>query len=253
MVVARPTPREVRNFIGVDGYMLPHAVDDRCTCMGTFWTGTIDHACTAWVSQMMFDYANNSGDTAFLRDTAFPFTKGVFAVYRAMLEDHGDQLRLPVSVSPEYRGANMNAWRVNASFQLAAIHRLCLNLNAAAEVLKENANPSWNDVARRLPSATLTPDGERIALWEGVDLEESHRHRSHLAGVAPFDTLDPFGDDWREVIERTLRHWIGAGMGLWSGSRSNACAPPIDQLGFPSAGCVTPCTDSLGRDSLWYD
>lgn len=206
-----------RNFIGVDGYMLPHAVDDRCTCMGTFWTGTIDHACTAWVSQMMFDYADYSGDEAFLRDTAFPFMKGVFEVYRAMLEDHGDQLRLPVSVSPEYRGANMDAWGANASFQLAAIHRLCENLSSAAEVLKENANPSWNDVSRRLPRATLTPDGERIALWEGVDLEESHRHHSHLAGVAPFDTLDPFGDDWREVIESTLRHWIGAGMGLWSG------------------------------------
>ena len=205
-----------RHFAGIDdGYMLPHAVDDRCTCMGSFWTGSIDHACTAWVAAMMFDYADYTGDVEFLRERAFPFMRGTLAVYRAMLEDDGEQLRLPVSVSPEYRGAQMDAWGADASFQLAALHRLCENLIVAARTLGVAADPSWADIGKRLPGAT-TADG-RIMLWEGVDLEESHRHHSHLAGIAPFDTLDFDDGRWREVIDRSLRHWIRMGMGLWSG------------------------------------
>ena len=49
--------KNAKAFIGIDdGFMLPHAVDDKCTCMGSFWTGTIDHACAAWIAQMMFQY-----------------------------------------------------------------------------------------------------------------------------------------------------------------------------------------------------
>ena len=212
--------RNARTFIGVDGYMLPHAVDDRCTCMGSFWTGTIDHACTAWVAQMMFDYADYSGDLAFLRDRALPFMKGAYAVYRAMLEEDGERLRLPVSVSPEYRGSSMDAWGANASFQLAAVHRLCENLAAASAALGEAADPDWAEVSRRLPSACLADVGgpdARILLWEGVDLEESHRHQSHLAGITPFGTIDPFDPAWRPVVERSIRTWISRGMGYWSG------------------------------------
>ena len=205
-----------RHFAGIDdGYMLPHAVDDRCTCMGSFWTGSIDHACTAWVAAMMFDYADYTGDVAFLRDRAFPFMLGTLAVYRAMLEDDGETLRLPVSVSPEYRGAQMNAWGANASFQLAALHRLCENLLAAARTLGVEPDPSWTDIRTRLPRATV--EHGRITLWEGVDLEESHRHHSHLAGIAPFDTLDFDDAAWGPIIDRSLRHWIHMGMGLWSG------------------------------------
>ena len=34
--------RNAKCFLGIeDGYMLPHAVDDRGVCMGGFWTGSI--------------------------------------------------------------------------------------------------------------------------------------------------------------------------------------------------------------------
>ena len=68
------------------GYMLPHAVDDRCTCMGGFWTGTIDHACSAWVAKMMFDYCEYTGDKEYLRNEVYDFMTGVLAVYDAMTE-----------------------------------------------------------------------------------------------------------------------------------------------------------------------
>jgi hypothetical protein len=202
-----------------DGLMLPHAVDDRCTCMGGFWTGTIDHGCTAWVADMMWQYYRYSLDEAFLRERAFPFMVGVMRVYEQMLERDGEAFVLPVSVSPEYRGASLDAWGQNASFQLACIHRLCEDVLEAARVLGSEPSPAWSEILAKLPKATVVNDGrhDRIALWKGTTLEESHRHHSHLAAIAPFDVIDVDDPDWRTIIQRTHDEWVRHGMGLWSG------------------------------------
>ncbi len=209
--------RNAQCFVGIkDGIMLPHAVDDRCTCMGGFWTGSIDHGCTAWVAQMMFRYYLYSGDSAFLKKTAYPFMKGAMRVYEAMLEKQSDgAYSLPVSVSPEYRGSAMNAWGRNASFQLACIHRLLEDLQDACTILNLPPKRIWRDIQRKLPKACIE-DG-KISLWEGTALEFSHRHHSHLAGITPFDIIDAGDEANNALIERSFREWIMRGPGLWSG------------------------------------
>ncbi len=207
-------------FVGIDdGYMLPHAVDDHCVCMGSFWTGTIDHACAAWIAQMMFSYYRQTLDKKFLKEMAFPFMHGVMRVYEEMMERDGKRYSLPVSVSPEYRGAEMNAWGRDASFQLAAVHRLLNDLNEASSVLGVSLPKSWKAISEGLPEATLIgkPGEERLALWEGTDLEESHRHHSHMASICPFESIDPYSEKWRKTVSNTIRHWTKMGMGMWSG------------------------------------
>ncbi|RRJ99292.1 hypothetical protein Ga0100230_013945 [Opitutaceae bacterium TAV3] len=149
--------QNAKKFAGIDdGYLLPHAVDDRCGIIGSFWTGTIDHACTAWIGKMMYDYWHYTGDAAFLRRLAFPFMVGVMKVYSAMFDRLPDgSLSMPVSVSPEYRGASMNAWGRNASFQLAACHWLANALETAAAVLGESPDPVWREIRSKLPKASL--------------------------------------------------------------------------------------------------
>lgn len=219
-------------FVGVDdGILLPHAVDDHGVCMGNFWTGTIDHACAAWAAQMMYDYCDYFSDMDYLRNTVFDFMKGVMRVFQVMIKRNDDgSLELPVSVSPEYGGSQMNAWGKNASFQLAAIHRLAENLLSAAAILQETPDPFWREVREKLPLASIytaekdahlesfrCPGDKEIALWEGQRLEESHRHHSHLAGICPFDTLDQNDPEWKKIIDKTRWIWQGKGMGLWAG------------------------------------
>lgn len=217
-----PTLREnARRFAGVEGgVLLPHAVDDRCAIVGNFWTGTIDHACTAWVGKMMFDHWRYTGDHVRLRRVTFPYLVGTLRVYRAMMETAADgSLALPVSVSPEYRGAAMNAWGRNASFQLAACHWLVEALPQAAAALGEPVDPAWAEVREHLPKAALVngPTGAEIGLWDDLLLEESHRHHSHLAGLCPFDTIDPHDPAWSDTAWRSHDRWVAKGMGLWSG------------------------------------
>ena len=205
------------HFAGIrNGIFLPHAVDDHCRCMGTFWTGIIDHACAAWMAKMMFDYYRWTGDRKYLREKIYPFMCGVMRVFEKMTDRERDgQLVLPVSISPEYRGAAINAWGRNSSFQLAALHRLALDLLAAAEILKEKPDPFWTEVKESLPHASITDNC--IGLWDGLLLEESHRHHSHLGGIVPFGTIDPEAPEWKEIVFRSLEQWTVKGMGSWTG------------------------------------
>ncbi|MGQ9607955.1 MAG: glycosyl hydrolase family 95 catalytic domain-containing protein [bacterium] len=205
-------------FLGIDdGLMLPHAVDDRCTCMGGFWTGSIDHGSTAWVGHLMWLYYKYSMDDDFLREVAYPFMKGAMRVYEEMLERKDNELSLPVSVSPEYNGASMNAWGKNASFQLSLIHFLCRALCEASEILGINEGiEKWEEIDQLLPDVSIIHN--RVALWEGQDLEYSHRHHSHLAGIYPFDTLEYEKDgNHFDIVQNSIMHWIRQGMGQWSG------------------------------------
>jgi alpha-L-fucosidase 2 len=132
-------------------------------------------------------------------------------VYEAMLERDGQALSLPVSVSPEYRGAAMNAWGRDASFQLACVHWLAEKLQTAAATLGEPPRPIWGEIAAKLPKACV--ENDEIMLWRGTPLEQSHRHHSHLAGLLPFDVIgigEPF-------VAKSIQRWIGNGMGRWSG------------------------------------
>ena len=221
-----------RAFWGADdALMLPHAVDDRCQVVGNFWKGTIDHASTAWVAQMAYRHYRTSGDEAFLREMAYPLLRGAFNGFWAMSEtgagaDGLPWVSLPVSVSPEYGENGLNGWGRDSSFQLAAWHCVARLLPFAAARLGEPADPRWAQVTQTLPPYTtaLVPAGfydtpgivkRRIALWQRQDLEHSHRHHSHLAGLYPFATVDPHAPEHAPVVSETLRHWVAMGAGQW--------------------------------------
>ena len=249
-----------------DAMMLPHAVDDRCQAVGSFWAGAIDHGCTAWMAQMAWLHYRYSGEEAVLRETAWPLLTGAFAGYWAMLRreslaDGGERFALPVSVSPEFRGARLDAWGRNASFQLAAVHMLCRILPQAAEQLGQPIDPRWRQVAKGLPAyTTITTAASvddarqvtRIALWQDMDLIESHRHHSHLAALYPFATIDLDSNQGRDaaLIRETLSHWIATGAGRWSGW----CVPwaatllaRVNEAGVRLHGCTPGASGLLMR------
>ena len=190
-------------------------------------------ASTAWMAQMAFRYYRYSGDEAFLREAAYPLLVGAFNGFWAMSETRTDEngntrLSLPVSVSPEYGEGGPGGWGRDSSFQLAAWHCVARLLPGAAARLGEPADPRWERVTEELPLYTTAPvpvgpwdspgrpPKKRIALWEGQDLEHSHRHHSHLASIYPFLTIDPLAPGSTQVVAQTLGHWVTQGAGQWS-------------------------------------
>ena len=219
-------------FFGREGaIMLPHAVDDRGNVVGSFWTGTIDHACTAWMAQLAWLHYRYAFDETVLREVAWPLLVGAFEGFWAMMEKRTvggkEVLSLPVSVSPEFKGSRQDAWGRDASFQLAAAHMIAEIMPKAAKLVGIPEDPRWAEVREKLhrfstvtgPRSLDAPErtSERIALWQGMDLIESHRHHSHMAGIYPFDVIDPMDPETRSIIRATYDNWIRQGAGAWSG------------------------------------
>lgn len=225
--------RNAKCFVGIDdGYMIPHAVDDRCVGMGGFWAGTMDHTSAGWMAMMMFEYVRCTGDIEFLKRFGFDFMRGVMRVYEAMLEFDGSHYAIPWLTSPEYRGIAMDAVGRNPSFHLAAIHRLLSDIFAAAEMLHCEVPASWHDIQEKLPWYS-EEDGE-IALWEGLKLDMSHRHHSHLAAICPFDSLHIPED----VVERSVGAWVRFGMGTWAGWSMPWAAMLHNRFNHPDMACM---------------
>ena len=202
-----------------DGLILGMCVDDRGE-MNTYGPGVlIDHACSAWVAQMFWQYYLYTGDAGFLRKRAYPFMQGVMRVFEEMLEERHGKLSLPLCISAEYGN---DIWpRMmgrDPSWQLAGIHMLVNSLLEASRILKKKPRLIWRTIQTKLPLYTLAgpPGQERIAIWEGQDLDFCHRHHAHLAGIYPFESLGEFTPEKREILENSVDHWISEGMGHWS-------------------------------------
>lgn len=218
-------------FQNPDAILFPHAVDDGGHLIGGFWTGTIDHATSAWVAQLAWLSYRYSLEDSILRKIAWPLMKGSFEGYWSMLEkrnkaDGSYEYYLPASVSPEWKGKRMDAWGENASFQLAAIHMITDILPKMAIILSEDIDDRWLEVKAHTPmySSAILPEtleypefkSERIVLWDGMDLVESHRHHSHMAGIYPFKTFSPLSPEFRGISSNTLNHWLLMGNGQWA-------------------------------------
>ncbi|MFA6134737.1 MAG: hypothetical protein WC869_12045 [Phycisphaerae bacterium] len=206
-----------RTMMGIDdGVMIPHASDDRCIPADTNWRCQMDHGSAGWTAVMLWDLYRYTGDKAMLRSIGYPMLRGAMRVYEEMIEDRDGQYVLPLAPSPEFCPRGACVWGENPSFQLAIIHALLAALPKAAADLRidEPRLRSWQDIRSRLPKATI--ENGHIALWKGLDLPESHRHHSHLAGIYPFETLDIDGAD-DALVRNSMKWWVSRGSGMWTG------------------------------------
>ena len=212
-------------FIGTnDGYQLNHACDDRGTTVDSFWTGAIDHGNTSWIAQMMWLYTRYSGDEKYLLEEVYPFMKKTMNVYMKMMKKDGGRYIMPVTVSPEYGGAENNAWGANSSFFLANVHFLCNQIIRVVEMYNLEDEQAYSkqirEIKMSLPPYTKGKGSngkDEIYLWEGQALDESHRHHSHLAGIYPFETITAEDEQHKEIIQNSYQTWITKGMGAWAG------------------------------------
>lgn len=213
-----------RSMLGIDdGLLMTHTTDDRgYACGGIGAAATIDQAVTGWVAQLYWLYFQHTGDIAFLRDRAMPFMIGAMRTYEAMVEWVGDRPTLPASISAEYGKPlpNGKAQRVGASpsSQLACMQMLLGALIDASQRLGRPPRQKWLRLRERLPHWTLIGEGDdrRIAIWQGADLDISHRHHSHLSCVYPFDSLGKRTPEMKKIVARSLRRWLEVGMSDWS-------------------------------------
>lgn len=143
-------------------------------------------------------------DDGLLRDVVFPLLRRAVNYYLHFLQEGADgRLHLPETYSPEY------ATTRDCNYDLALLTWGCRTLLSSAERLRidDPLRDRWRDVLARLTPPPQGPDG----LWIGADkqLTTSHRHFSHLLWFHPLHLLDVTQPADRDLLQRSLAHWIG--------------------------------------------
>ncbi len=190
-----------------------------------YWYGGAPWACLFYYDQYRY-----SGDTAFLRDRAYPLMKEAAVFFEEFLfkSDDGSLCICP-SYSPENAPGTINGvaptpeesarWRnaiiptapatVNATCDIAAARQLLTNLIRASEILDvdETKRSEWQSIIDNLPPYEVSSeDGSfREWLWPGLGENHDHRHVMHLYPV--YDECPPEISDspaMRAAVSKTI-------------------------------------------------
>jgi alpha-L-fucosidase 2 len=139
-------------------------------------------------------------DGGLLRNVLLPLLRRAINYYLHFLVEGSDgRLHLPETYSPEY--ATMR----DCNYDLALLTWGCQALLASG--IGDPLRPKWQDVLDRITPPPQGADG----LWIGADrqLTTSHRHFSHLLWFHPLHLLDVTVPAHRDLLQRSLAHWIG--------------------------------------------
>jgi alpha-L-fucosidase 2 len=138
----------------------------------------------------------------------FPTLKRSINYYHHFLKEGPDgKLHISNGWSPEYPGQS----RVNpdTNIDLALLRWGCQTLLDSAAKLKidDPLIPRWKDTLARL--APYPQDENGLKVSASTPFARSHRHYSHLLMIYPLYIMTPEQPENRELVIRSLKHWMG--------------------------------------------
>ncbi|GLZ33629.1 hypothetical protein Lesp02_58170 [Lentzea sp. NBRC 105346] len=151
----------------------------------------------AWLSY------RHTMDERILRDTVFPVLRRSTNYYLHFLRKGNDgRLHLLPTYSPEYGIAP------DCNFDLGLLRWSCRTLLDSARILKidDPLAPKWQEVLDTL--VDYPADANGFMIGAGVPFNKSHRHYSHMLAVYPLAQVNWEQPGSRELIEKSLRHWL---------------------------------------------
>ncbi|MDR3232253.1 MAG: hypothetical protein LBT46_01060 [Planctomycetaceae bacterium] len=136
----------------------------------------------------------------------YPLLKQSVNLYLELLQKDGDgKLHLPKMHSPEYGNDEDN------NYNLSLLRWACETLLYLNNRYQFN-DPMCADWERVLKDLAAYPqDAAGFRIGKTMSFERSHRHWSHLLMIYPLHTLSFEQPENRELVEKSVRHWLTVG------------------------------------------
>jgi alpha-L-fucosidase 2 len=178
-----------------------------------------------WLCQFLWQHYQYTGDTKFLRDTAYPIMKSaaLFSLDWLVKDPASGYLVTAPATSPENMfligNSRPEGVSIASTMDMTLIRELFNNVIKAGEVLAvdNTLRDSLQIAAHRLYPFKIGKDGslqEWYKDWPSAETE--HRHISHLYGLFPGDQISPSATpELAKAAKRTLEIRGDGGTG-WS-------------------------------------
>jgi alpha-L-fucosidase 2 len=138
----------------------------------------------------------------------FPMLKRSINYYLHLLKEGPDgKLHITKGLSPEYE--EQPSPNPDCNIDLSLLRWGCETLLASCDRLKlvDPQIPQWKDTLARLTPYPQNENGLMISA--SVPFAHSHRHYSHLVMIYPLYTMTLEQPENRELVVKSLKHWMG--------------------------------------------
>ncbi|MDB4582023.1 hypothetical protein N9164_02605 [Draconibacterium sp.] len=161
------------------------------------------------------------------RHAFYPMLKGSINLYLHLLKTGDDgKLHLPLLHSPEYGGGKHEGFADN-NYNLSLLRWGCKTL-IDLDTRYEFKDPMRSEWERVLSDLVAYPQDENgFSIGATTKLERSHRHWSHLLMVWPLHLLSTDQPENRELVEKSLLHWLNVEDGKQIYGWSSAAAASL--------------------------
>jgi alpha-L-fucosidase 2 len=218
-----------REMYGTNGWVFHHLTDPfgRTGVADGVWGITPMNG--PWMTFPVYEHFLFTGDTAFLKNKAYPLMKGSAEfVLGYLIESPEGYLVTNPSHSPENNFRDIttgetSALTYSATIDIEIINALFDNCIEASEILgidKEFAS-RLEAAKKRLPPVKINSKGV-IQEWikDYDEPEPGHRHMSHLLGLYPLAQFTPETPELYKAAEATIERRLSFGGGHTGWSRA---------------------------------
>ena len=160
-----------------------------------------------WALHLYYQYMQYAGRSAeYVYDRFRPKAEQLLRMYSGNFQEENGLIILKDTESPEYEGFKIYD---NSNYNLSCLRWLLQTLISLDGQTGRNDErlAYWQDILARLHPYETDKNGFMIA--RGVPLAKSHRHYSHLLSFYPLAIQDVSDPENRELICRSVRHWLG--------------------------------------------
>jgi alpha-L-fucosidase 2 len=183
------------------------------------------HANLPWVMHNVWLMYRYSMDKDFLRTRCYPLLKRSINYYLHIITKEQDgKYHIPLGYSPEYPAINKGkaGETKDANIDIALLKWGLQALMESSEILHTDAEERnhWKNILNNLTNFQTDENGFKIG--DDMPYTVSHRHYSHLLMIYPLYLVNTEQGNNKELIERSLIHWVGNPKGLQGYSYTGA-------------------------------
>ena len=212
-----------KRFFKVPGVLLPGTTSLDGTPIAGWAHYTLSPTMTIWVGESFDEYWLYTADRNFLKTRAYPFFKDAEKAIFRLLEEKDGKLYLPLSSSPEIFDNERRAYlEPNSNFDLALLIYLYKTLIRYCDELDIDKK-HYVEVLAKLDDIA-TNDEHMIMLDPKQNLNESHRHFSHLMCLYPLHLINYDTEENKLIYKQTMLNLERLGTGWWVGFSFPMCA-----------------------------